>query len=158
MTAARVTLVGEYEPAILALIGSGAAVDDILQAGPWSLNHVSAVLDSYGLKVDDEGYVVGIGRSFTQLVTAGLESPSSLVRDQAERAYTQLVRLNRMMAMHDARGLSEDLRRRQRLALQEWLDWLGNAAGAARGELARIRASSPRSERAKRAVHTRASR
>jgi hypothetical protein len=148
----RPTLVGEHEMDILALIGAGQTMDEILEAGPWTLNDITTVLSHYELRVDDEGRVVGVAKTFSQLVTSGMESPSALVRQQAERAYAHLLRLNRLMTMHDVRGISDDLRREKRLALQEWLEWLGNAAGAARGELARLRASSPRSDRAKRAA------
>lgn len=155
--APRPTLVGEHDMDILTLVGSGVTIDDILQAGAWSLNDVTAVITNYGLKVDDDGGVVGLARSYSQLVNTGLESPSPLVRGQAERANAHLARLNRLMSMHDARSLSDDLRREQRHALQEWLDWLGNAAGVARSELARLRTSSPRSERAQRARRAAAS-
>ncbi|MCE7008752.1 hypothetical protein LWC34_38965 [Kibdelosporangium philippinense] len=143
---------GEHELAILATISSGMGIDEILASGPWSLTEVTSVMRRHGLVTTSNGQVIRDGLPLAQLRTAVGESPSPFVRQQAERAHAQLLALGKAIAMQTARDSSDDVRREQRHALQSWLEWLRAAQSGARDELDRLRASSPRSARAKRAT------
>ncbi|TCO64926.1 hypothetical protein [Actinocrispum wychmicini] len=145
-------VIGQHEMDILAMIASGLTVDNMLATGPWSASEIGAVIRRHGLVVDEDGRVTAAASPVDQDVRDALASPSPLVRQQARRAYAQLVKLRKVQGMQAARDISDDLRRLQRKALQDWLGWLQAATAGARDELARLRGSSPRSTRTKAAA------
>lgn len=145
-------LVGKHEMDILAMIASGVSVDEMLTVGPWSLDDVAAVVQRHGMVIDEHSHVVLPAVVDDQALQDALSSPSPVVRREAARAIAQLLKLRRAQATLAAQEASDGLRRLQLHAVQSWLDWLAAASKTARGELARLRASSPRSARAKRAA------
>jgi hypothetical protein len=146
----RNLLVGTHEMDILAMVGSGITIDGILAAGPWTLDEVTIVVQRHGLVVGDDGTVILPAPAVDEGLRDALASPSPMVRKQAGRAYAHLMKLQHIQGMRAAQEISEELRRRQVHAVREWLYALDAMKASARDELARLRASSPRSARAKR--------
>lgn len=129
-----------HEAGVLAAIASGAfSMADLLAVDTWSARDVATTMRRHGLAATSTGAIVRADVSMSSaLLDVALHSPSAQVRKQAERVRAHSVELARQLAAEHAGARATEVRRRQILALQLWIEYLHQAETEARAELRRL--------------------
>lgn len=131
-----------YEKSILSMIAAGYRLDDMVDAGAWTVHDVMATLRRHGLTADDTGRIQKARSAPDPVIELALHSPSQHVRTKALRAVALLKDLAVDLAKEQEQRDEEAERARQRQSVNQWLEWLKAAQAEARIELRRLNPNS----------------
>lgn len=128
----------KHERGILAAIGDGATIDDLLACPKWTVNDVAHTLQRYGLVATDDGRLVR-KRTIDDLLHLAEHSVSPHVKTAAKQAAHRLERLREAIEAEHTQLLADTDRAHQRDAVEHWIGWLTEALSDARVEKRRLR-------------------